>query len=413
MNAGAAPRRIAILGSTGSIGVNALKVVAAMPGRFKIVGLAAHSNADLLARQARKFGASCVSLFTPEAAGQLRSRLNGGCRHLPSGVEGLVEMASRPDVDVVLTSLVGGIGFAPLLAAVRAGKTVALANKEPMVMAGAQFMREAERWKARIIPVDSEPSAVFQCLEGGPRPISGDRSRRAPALSKVILTASGGAFYRRTGSLDSVTPAEALKHPTWNMGPKITIDCATLMNKGFEAIEIQNLFGLRRDQVEIVIHPQSIIHSAAEFSDGSVLAQLSPPDMKLPIQYAFTWPERGPRVVEKLDLVKAGSLTFFAPDFRRFPCLALAREAARVGSGMPAVLNASDEIAVEAFRTGQIRFTDIPKVVERAMKAYRPSRTLPSFAEIVEIDQWAREKSREFCFHGGAARGRTGGRTRK
>lgn len=386
-------KRIAILGSTGSIGVNALNVVAEMPGEFEVVGLAANRNAAALAAQARKFGAKLVSIFEPEAAESLKAHLNGRCRYLPPGVEGLCELAAHPDVDVVLTSLVGGVGFAPLLAAIKAGKTVALANKEPMVMAGAQFMREAERWQARIVPVDSEPSAIFQCVQGHrPGKAAGDLSS---VIRRVLLTASGGAFYKHKGPLSGVTVAQALKHPTWKMGRKITIDCATLMNKGFEAIEIMNLFSLKRPQIEIVIHPQSIIHSAVEFSDGSVLAQMSPPDMKLPIQYAMTYPERTVRVIEPLDLLSVGELTFRKPDFRRFPCLELARQAALSGGGMPAVLNAADEVAVEAFCLGKIKFTDIARVIERTMKAYRSAGSLPSFAEVVEIDQWARGKAQE------------------
>lgn len=387
-------RRVAILGSTGSIGVNALNVAREMPESLSIVGLAAHSNAALVAEQAREFGAKHVAMFDHRAAADLKARLNGGARHLPSGVEGLCELAAHPDVDVVLTSLVGGVGFAPLLAAIRAGKTVALANKEPMVMAGAQFMREAERWGAKIVPVDSEPSAIFQCVQG----LNPDPRAATPlkTIRRVILTASGGAFGKYQGDLSAVTPEQALKHPTWRMGKKITIDCATLMNKGFELIEIMNLFSLKRDQVEIVIHPQSIFHSGVEFSDGSVLAQMGLPDMKLPIQYGMTFPARAVRVVEPLDLVAAGTLEFRKPDFARFPCLDLAREAAKQGGGMPAVLSAADEVAVEAFLAGAIKFTDIPRVVERTMAAHRVSGGLPSFQEVVEIDAWARAKAAEF-----------------
>ncbi len=386
-------KRIAILGSTGSIGVNALHVVSEMPGEFEVAGLAAHSNSKLLAQQARKHHAKLVSAFEPEAAVRLKADLNGHAKHLPSGVEGLVEMASHPSVDVVLTSLVGGIGFAPLLAAIRAGKTVALANKEPMVMAGQQFMKEAAKFGARIIPVDSEPSAIFQCVQGHlPNQAAGDLSK---LIRRVLLTASGGAFYKREGSLDDVTVEEALNHPTWKMGKKITLDCATLMNKGFEAIEIMNLFSLKREQVEILIHPQSIMHSGVEFSDGSVLAQMSPPDMKLPIQYAMTYPARTKRVIEPLDLVKAGSLTFLKPDFHRFPCLALANEAATVGGGMPAVLNAADEVAVSAFIAGRIKFTDIPKIIEATMKKHNGNADLPGFDEVLEIDAWAKAAAEE------------------
>jgi 1-deoxy-D-xylulose-5-phosphate reductoisomerase len=372
-------KRVAILGSTGSIGVNALNVIREMPDDLRVIALAAHSNSKLVAEQAREFGAKSVSMFDQAASLDLKSRLNGGAKHHPSGVEGLCELAAHPDADVVLTSLVGGVGFAPLLAAIRAGKTIALANKEPMVMAGAQFMREAERWGARIVPVDSEPSAIFQCVQG----LNPDPKAAAPlkTIRRVILTASGGAFGKYQGDLSEVTPAMALKHPTWKMGKKITIDCATLMNKGFEMIEIMNLFGLKREQVEIVIHPQSIFHSGVEFSDGSVLAQMGLPDMKLPIQYGMTFPAR--------------TLEFKKPDFKRFPCLELAREAALKGGGLPVVLNAADEIAVEAFIAGRIKFTDIPRIIELTMAAYTVSGGLPSFQEVVEIDAWARIKAEE------------------
>ena len=386
-------KRVAILGSTGSIGVNALNVIREMPEALRVVALAAHSNSKLVAEQAREFGAKSVSMFDEKASLDLKTRLNGGARHHPSGVEGLCELAAHPDVDVVLTSLVGGVGFAPLLAAIRAGKTIALANKEPMVMAGAQFMREAERWGARIVPVDSEPSAIFQCVQG----LNPDPKAAAPlkTIRRVILTASGGAFGKYKGDLSEVTPEMALKHPTWKMGKKITIDCATLMNKGFEMIEIMNLFSLKRDQVEIVIHPQSIFHSGVEFSDGSVLAQMGMPDMKLPIQYGMTFPARTTRVVEPLDLIKIGTLEFLKPDFHRFPCLELAREAALKGGGLPVVLNAADEIAVSAFIAGKIRFTDIPRIIEKTMAAYTVSGGLPGFQEVVEIDAWARTKAEE------------------
>lgn len=386
-------RKVAILGSTGSIGVNALNVIREMPEALSVVGLAAHSNAELVAEQAAEFGAKFVAMFDDKAGADLKTRLNGSAKHFGSGVQGLCELAAHPEVDVVLTSLVGGVGFAPLLAAIRAGKTVALANKEPMVMAGAQFMREAERWGARIVPVDSEPSAIFQCVQG----LNPDPRAAAPlkTIRRVILTASGGAFGKYQGDLSAVTPEQALKHPTWKMGKKITIDCATLMNKGFEMIEIMNLFGLKREQVEIVIHPQSIFHSGVEFSDGSVLAQMGLPDMKLPIQYGMTFPERTTRVVEPLDLIAVGALEFKKPDFQRFPCLELAREAALKGGGLPVVLNAADEVAVSAFIDHKIRFTDIPRVIEKTMAAYTVSGGLPGFQEVVEIDAWARNKAEE------------------
>lgn len=388
-------KNVVILGSTGSIGKNALRVVREMPGEFNVVGLAVQTSADALIEQAHEFRPQMVAAFDAEAAKKLKGKV-GRARVLEPGVEGLCEMASAKGVDVVLTSLVGGVGFAPLHAALKAGKTVALANKEPMVMAGEQFMAEAERWGGKILPVDSEPSAIFQCFGSRQLPKGGLRGYGKTAR-RVFLTASGGAFYKRTGDLSSVTPAEALAHPTWKMGKKITVDSATLMNKGFETIEIKNLFGLDLKQIEIVIHHQSIIHGAVEFEDGSVIAQMSPPDMALPIQYAMAWPERAKCVIERLDLFKTGSLTFAEPDFRRFHCLALAFEAAKAGGGMPAVLNAADEVAVETFLAGRLRFTDIPRVIETTMRAYKPSGGLPSFAEVAEVDQWAREKAAEMA----------------
>ncbi len=390
------PKNIVILGSTGSIGVNALNIVRELPGDFRVLGLAVHGNVEDLREQIREFKPKMVSAFDPEASKELSNGLPEGAQNLAPGVEGLCEMVSAKEADIVLTSLVGGVGFAPLLAALKAGKTVALANKEPMVMAGEQFMIEAQRWGGRILPVDSEPSAIFQCFGSRELPKGGLRGYGTMAR-RVILTASGGAFKNFKGDLAKVTPAQALDHPTWTMGKKITLDCATLMNKGFEAIEIKNLFALDLKQIEIVIHAQSIIHGAVEFSDGSMIAQMSPPDMKLPIQYAMTWPDRTKCVIESLDLCKAGTLTFAKPDFRRFRCLELAMEAARVGGSMPAVLSAADEIAVEAFIAGHIRFTDIPRVIETTMKAHRAQGHLPSFAEVAEVDQWAREKAREMA----------------
>ena len=281
-------KNIVILGSTGSIGKNALRVVREMPGEFNVAGLAVHGSVEELIKQTAEFRPQMVAAFDAEASKKLKGKI-GRARLLEPGVEGLCEMASAKDVDVVLTSLVGGVGFAPLLAALKAGKTVALANKEPMVMAGEQFMAEAERWGGRILPVDSEPSAIFQCFGSQKLPKGGLRGYGKLA-KRVILTASGGAFYKRQGDLSSVTPAEALAHPTWKMGKKITVDCATLMNKGFETIEIKNLFGLDLKQIEIVIHHQSIIHGAVEFNDGSVIAQMSPPTWLSPS--STPWPGR-------------------------------------------------------------------------------------------------------------------------
>lgn len=381
-------KQIVILGSTGSIGRNALKVAGNLG--LKVLGMAAHSNVGGFLAQVRSLRPKYAAVFDHKASGEFKASLPRGVRLLAPGVEGLIELASLQEADVVLNAVSGSVGFAPLVASIRASKHIALANKEPMVMAGETLMSEAARWQAKIIPVDSEPSAIFQCLEG--RSGNGGGS----AVSRIFLTASGGAFYRHKGSLAKVTPAKALNHPVWNMGPKITVDSATLMNKGLEAIEIKNFFSLPVSKIQVVIHPQSVMHSAVEFRDGSVLAQLSEPDMKLPIQYALTYPERTGSLVRPLDLFKLGTMEFFRPDFRRFQCLALAYEAGRLGGGYPAVLNAANEAAVDGFLKGAALFTDIPVIVEKTLalhhsRDHRP----PTLAEAVELDQWARAKAAE------------------
>lgn len=380
-------KKIVILGSTGSIGVNALRSVRALGRNWKVLGLAANSNLKVLSDQIRAFRPAYVTVFDYEAWKRLKASAPRGVRVLPPGVEGLVELASLEQADIVLNSVTGAVGFAPLLASIRASKHIALANKEPMVMAGELLMREADRWQAKIIPVDSEPSAIFQCL-AGIRP-----GRYDEVVSRVFLTASGGPFYGRKGSLDGVTPAQALKHPRWSMGPKITVDSSTLMNKGLEAIEIKNLFSLPMKKVQVLIHPQSVIHSGVEFRDGSVLAQLSWPDMKLPIQYALTWPDRARSLAEPLDFFKLARLDFARPDFRRFPCLELAFEAARRGGSCPAVLNAANEVAVERFIAGRLRFTGIPRVVEKVLAACRGDGAKLTLSGAVEADAWARQRA--------------------
>ncbi len=381
-------KNIVILGSTGSIGVNAVKSVKNLGKGWKVLGLAVNSNLKALAAQVREVRPAYVSVFDYAAWKELKASAPRGVKVLPPGVEGLAEMASLADADIVLNSVTGAVGFAPLLAAIRASKHIALANKEPMVMAGELLMREAQRWQARIIPVDSEPSAIFQCL-AGVKPGQYDA-----ALSRVFLTASGGPFYAHKGSLSGVTPAQALKHPRWRMGPKITVDSATLMNKGLEAIEIKNLFSLPIAKIQVVIHPQSVMHSGVEFKDGSVLAQLSNPDMTLPIQYALTWPERARSLAEPLDFFKLARLYFARPDFRRFPCLELAFYAAKKGGIYPAVLNASNEVAVENFLAGRIRFTDIPDVVEKTLAVCRGgSGARLTLSDAVEADGWARQRA--------------------
>lgn len=384
-------RNVVILGSTGSIGVNALKAVRSLGKGWKVLGLAANSNLKALAAQVREYRPAFVSVFDYDSWKELKASAPRGVKVLPPGVEGLAEMASLKEAGIVLNSVTGAVGFAPLLAAIRASKHIALANKEPMVMAGGLLMQEAERWQARIIPVDSEPSAIFQCL-AGLKPGQYDA-----AVSRVFLTASGGPFYAHKGSLDGVTPAQALKHPRWSMGPKITVDSSTLMNKGLEAIEIQNLFSLPISKVQVLIHPQSVVHSGVEFRDGSVLAQLSWPDMKLPIQYALTWPDRAPSLAEPLDFFRLARLDFARPDFRRFPCLELAFDAARRGGVYPAVLNAANETAVEAFLGGRLPFTGIPRVVEKTLAACRGGGGRLTLGAAVEADGWARQKAAELA----------------
>jgi len=381
-------KNVVILGSTGSIGLNAVRAVKKLGHGWRALGLSVNTDLKGLRRQVRELRPAYVAVFDYNAWTEFRRDIPPGVRLLPHGVEGLAELASLEEADIVLSAVTGAVGFAPLLAAIRASKHIALANKEPMVMAGALLMKEAERWQARIIPVDSEPSAIFQCL-AGIKPGQYDA-----AVSRVFLTASGGPFYAKKGSLSSVTAAQALKHPRWSMGPKISVDSATLMNKGLEAMEIQNLFSLPIKKIQVLIHPQSVVHSGVEFRDGSVLAQLSTPDMKLPIQYALTWPERAPSLAEPLDLVKLSRLDFFRPDFRRFPCLELAFDAARRGGVLPAALNAANEVAVHRFLSGAIKFTDIPKVVERVL-ASCGSGTRMTLAGVVETDSWARQKAAE------------------
>ncbi len=380
-------KNVVILGSTGSIGVNAVKVIRNLGG-WRVLGLAANSDLKALRAQLLAVKPAYVSVFDYASWKEFSSTVPRGVKLLAPGVEGMAELASLKEADIVLSAVTGAVGFAPLLAAIRSSKHIALANKEPMVMAGELLMKEAERWQARIVPVDSEPSAIFQCL-AGIKPGQYDA-----AVCRVFLTASGGPFYAYKGPLARVTPAQALRHPRWSMGPKITVDSSTLMNKGLEAIEIKNLFSLPVAKIEVVIHPQSVVHSGVEFRDGSVLAQLSLPDMKLPIQYALTWPDRAPSLAAPLDLFKLARLDFARPDFRRFPCLELAFEAARRGGISPAALNAANEVAVERFIAGKLRFIDIPAVVEKVLAACGGgSRERLTLAGAVEADSWAREKA--------------------
>ncbi|MHB9154062.1 MAG: 1-deoxy-D-xylulose-5-phosphate reductoisomerase [Endomicrobiales bacterium] len=379
-------KNIILLGSTGSIGTQVADVLRRHRGRFRLVALAGHSNLGVMQSQIREFSPRLAAVGDRNAAGKLKEwcSANHMRTEVLSGPEGLIEAASYQPADLVVSSVVGSIGIEPLMAAIRSKKDVALANKEALVVAGELIMAEARRCGVRILPVDSEHSAIFQCLK--------NEDRRQ--VKRLLLTASGGPFYRSTKKASSISVADALAHPTWVMGRKITIDSATLMNKGLEAIEAHHLFGLRMEQIEIVIHPQSIVHSLVEFVDGTVLAQLSKPDMRLPIQYALTYPRRYPSAVETLDLAAVGHLEFAKPDFRRFPCLGLALEAGRAGGTMPAAMNAANEVAVESFLAGKIGFSSIPEVIARVMKTHR-AHPRPGLKKLLETDRAARSTAGE------------------
>jgi 1-deoxy-D-xylulose-5-phosphate reductoisomerase len=372
-------KNVVLLGSTGSIGASTIKVAEDLPDRIRLVGLAAGNNAELLRQQSRKFQPEAVSLNDAAKAQELQAVLGGSTR-VYCGTEGLVKLATLPSADIVLIAIVGTAGLLPALAAIRAGKDLAIASKEILVMAGELVMREARQRGVRVLPVDSEHSAIFQCLDGKP----------PGSVRRLWLTASGGPFRHTPKSeFAGITVARALKHPSWVMGHKITIDSATLFNKGLEMIEARWLFDIPIQQVKVVVHPQSIVHSMVEFVDGSILAQMSTPDMCLPIQYALTYPERVASERVQTDFAKLGSLTFEEPDPERFPALTLARRAGEAGGTMPAVMNAANEIAVAAFCQGKINFPQITNTVARVMDAHA-SLPHPSLEQIFEADAWAR-----------------------
>ena len=381
-------RHIAILGSTGSIGQSALAVVATHADRLRVVAMAAGENIARFVEQVDRFVPDTIAMSTPRALGDARAELRrrGGVdpSRAFSGPEGLVAVATHPDADVVLFASSGTAALDAVLAAIEAGKTIALANKEILVMAGAMVMEAARRNGVAVLPVDSEHNAIHQCLHG----------RSTADVRRLILTASGGPF-RDTPlhEIASVTPDEALRHPTWTMGPKITIDSATLMNKGLEVIEARWLFDVAPDRIEVLVHPQSIVHSMVEFIDGSIIAQLGVTDMRLPIQYAFSYPARWSAPLPPLDLVRAGRLDFRAPDTARFPCLGLAFRALAGNAGLPIVLNAANEIAVSAFLAGRIGLPAIPELIGRAMDAYEAAGpgVIQGLADVRGVDRWARE----------------------
>lgn len=381
--------RVAILGSTGSIGQSALSVVDTHPDRVQVVALAAGTNIERLAEQVARYRPSLVSVAAADGLTALSHRLPAGGhpRDMMFGAEGLIAAATHPDVDLVLCASSGAAGLEAALAAIDHKKTVALANKEVLVMAGALMVEAAARNGVALLPVDSEHNAIHQCLHG----------RRASEVRRLVLTASGGPFRLwETEALASVTPADALRHPTWQMGRKITVDSATLMNKGLEVIEARWLFNVPADRIDVVVHPQSVVHSMVELIDGSVIAQLGVTDMRLPIQYAFAYPDRWTAPVPHLDLARMGALEFGPPDSDRFPCLRLAYTALEHGGAWPAVLNAANEIAVEAFLDARLRFIDIPVVIERALEAAGRETSVPgSLADVRATDKWARRFSSE------------------
>jgi len=373
-----APVRIALLGSTGSIGRQTLDVAARQPDRVQVVALAAHSNAALLAQQARAFGVTDLALAVAGAAGVASADLG---RPVAEGADAVAALAEHPDADVVVNGLVGAAGLRATVRALQAGKTLALANKESLVVGGDLVMALAQ--PGRLLPVDSEHSAIFQCLLGEPR----------ADVARIWLTASGGPFRGRTRAhLEAVTAADALKHPTWAMGPKITIDSATLMNKGLEIIEAHHLFGLGFDDITVLVHPQSVIHSMVEYADGSVKAHLGTTDMRIPIQYALSHPRRWDAPVAPLDFRTLSGLTFGAPDMGTFRCLALAIEAGKQGGTAPAALNAANEVAVAAFLAGQCGFLDIERTVEGVLGDHTWER-LVSLDQVEAVDLWARQRA--------------------
>lgn len=378
-------KNIVILGSTGSIGTSTLDVISRFSDEFQVVGLAAGSNDRAMEDQIRTFKPEVVALSSQDAANRLRSRIASTSTEILDGEQGLCTVAGLPKGDLVISSIVGGAGLKPTLAAIQSGRQVALANKEPMVMAGRLMQQEALKHGVKIFPIDSEHSAIFQSMEG----------HRKVDIRRIILTASGGPFWDwPIQDLGHVTPEQALQHPNWKMGAKITTDSATLMNKGLEVIEARWLFDIPPDQITVVIHRESIIHSLVEYYDGSVIAQLGHPDMRTPISYALKYPERLPLNPPLLDLGKIGKFTFYPTDSEKFPCLQLAYDALAGADGLPATLNAANEVAVQAFLNHQIAFLDISRVIQETMNAYSAT-PLSSIEDILEVDQWARRTATE------------------
>ena len=375
-------KKISLLGSTGSIGTNVLDVIERNPEKFQILGMSAGNNVDLFAKQIRKFKPRVVALFDTKKIPTLKERIADLDIEILSGEEGTIAVATLPEADVVVSGVMGSAGLLPAIHALKSGKNLALANKETLVIAGELVLREAKKTNSQIIPIDSEHSAIFQVLNG----------EKKERIKKIILTASGGPFRTFSlGEMETVTVKDALKHPNWDMGAKITIDSSTMMNKGLEYIEAKWLFGVNTP-VEIIVHAQSIIHSMIEFVDTSILAQLGIPDMRVPIAYALTYPDRFECDLPSLDLTTMGNLTFEAPDFERFPCLRLAIDAMEIGKTMPAVLNAANEIAVQAFLEELISYKDIAELIRMVMQNHNPS-PLKELQDVLIADRWAREET--------------------
>lgn len=366
-------KNVCILGSTGSIGKAAIEVIHHLKDKFRIIALSCHENISLFEQQVESLAPKYACITNPDSAGKFWTTKG---TTILTGVNGLCELVTYPDINIVLNGLVGTVGIRPTLEAIRAGKRIAMANKETLIVYGESLMQEVLKNNTVFLPVDSEHSAIHQCI-----------SQSFAPINRIILTASGGPFLNSPVTGDT-SYIEALKHPVWEMGKKITIDSATLMNKGLEVIEASCLFNLPASNIKVVIHPQSIIHSAVEFVDGSILAQLSSPDMRLPIQYALTYPERYPSLVTPLDLPKIKRLEFAKPDFNKFPCLRLAYESAYQGGTMPCVLNAANDVAVKALFAEKIKFTEIPKIIEKVMRKHTPLKA-PCLTDIEETERWA------------------------
>ncbi|MGQ9607931.1 MAG: 1-deoxy-D-xylulose-5-phosphate reductoisomerase [bacterium] len=382
-------KNISILGSTGSIGIQALQVIRSLKDEFKIVGLAAKSNVDIIEKQIEEFKPKIVALEDELSAEILKTKLKGKGVEIVGGIEGIIQVATEPSADTVLSAIVGIAGLIPTLKAIRSGKNIALSNKESLVTAGHIIMKEAYDNGVTILPVDGEHSAIMQCLDG---------CKNRNNIRRLILTASGGPFRNKTyNELINVTPEQALNHPNWRMGKKITIDSATLMNKGFEVIEARWLFDIDISKIDIIIHTESIVHSMVEFNDGSIIAQLGATDMRLPIQLALTYPKRINSSLPRLDLTKVKQLNFQDVDMEKFPCLKYAYEAGKVGGTLPVVVNGADEIAVEAFLNHRIGFLEISEIIRETMDAHKKNNIIkdPSLNDILSKDLWSREFAKQ------------------